>query len=69
MDKIDKKAEAAIAKERLPVDSGVSTDSTIHPVFGEVGGGATPEHETDMMAGVKNDLVRMATSSDAVNSR
>jgi hypothetical protein len=52
----DKKDIPAILKEKLPVDSGVSTDSTIHPVFGEVGGAAEPEHETDMMAGVKSDM-------------
>ncbi|SMQ48610.1 unnamed protein product [Zymoseptoria tritici ST99CH_3D1] len=56
VNKIDTKAEAAIGKERLPVDSGVSTDSSVHPVFGEVGGAAEREDDTDMMAGVKNDL-------------
>nr|OQO19595.1 hypothetical protein B0A51_15891 [Rachicladosporium sp. CCFEE 5018] len=53
---IDIKKEAQIAKDKLRVDpETVSTTSSTHPLMSEI---ATPEKEedTDMMAGVKNDL-------------
>lgn len=56
VDKIDKKTESAIASQKLPQDpDAVSLGSSIHPVFGEVGGEAKPD-DTDMMAGVRSDL-------------
>lgn len=56
--RIDNETEAEYAKRTLPAEPDVvSTTSSTHPVFGEV---ATPEEEkdTEMLAGVKSDLVR-----------
>lgn len=56
MDTIDKSTEDAIAKKKLPIDpEAVSTGSSVHPVFGEVGGEAKPD-DTDMMAGMRSDM-------------
>lgn len=58
MDTINKKEEKKIGSEILKPDpDGVSSDSTIHPVFGEAHSQESGERETDMMAGVKQDLV------------
>ena len=63
-DKIDREAEAEIAKKKLePSPELVSADSTIHPVFGEVGGtGETAETvkakgDVDALGGLKGDVV------------
>jgi len=56
-DKIDEKHEKDVSKEKLHAHPEyVSSSSSTHAVFGEV---ATPEEEkdTDMMAGVRGDLV------------
>lgn len=56
VDKINKAEEEALAKKQLPVEpDAVSTSSSVHPVFGEVGGEAKPD-DTDMMAGMRSDL-------------
>jgi hypothetical protein len=58
VDKIDVKHEAEIAKHKLEADPKlVSSQSTTHPVLGEVGGVPEVEHDTEMLAGVKHDLV------------
>jgi len=57
---IDQKHEKEIAKEKLEVHpETVSTASSTHPVFGEVGA-EEPEKDTDMMAGIRGDLVSAA---------
>ena len=56
-DHIDQKREGKIAKTEIPVDpEAVSTDSSVRHVFTEEGV-EEPERETDMLAGVKQDLV------------
>lgn len=58
IDNIDSKHEQQLAKEKLHADpSIVSSTSSTHPVFGEVGT-EEQEKDADMMAGVKQDLVR-----------
>ena len=55
--KPDTKAEAEAGEEKLEVHPDlVSAESSVHPLFHEV---ATPDPEpdTDMMAGIRNDLV------------
>lgn len=55
-DKIDKGHEKAIAQDKLEVDpESVSADSTVHPIFNEVGT-ENPERDVDMMAGIKSDF-------------
>lgn len=59
MDTIDRKHEQSIAKQKLEIDpEHVSSTSSIHPVLGEVKSEETGERETEMLAGVKSDLVR-----------
>lgn len=59
MDTIDTKREAKIGEKKLQADpSTVSTTSSIHPVMGEARSEESGEKETDMMAGVKHDMVR-----------
>jgi len=58
MDNIDVKNEEKFAKEKLEAHPDVvSATSSTHPVFGEVGMREDQEKDTDMMAGVKQDLV------------
>ncbi|OJD40726.1 mitochondrial inner membrane protein 1 [Diplodia corticola] len=55
-DKVDKKAEQDVAHKKLePEPELVSTTSSIHPIFGEVGT-PEPEKEQDMMKGIKQDV-------------
>jgi hypothetical protein len=57
-DKIDRDAENKYQHEKLePHPERVTATSTIHPVFSEVGA-KDPERDVDMMAGVKQDIVR-----------
>lgn len=55
-----KKAEETLGKQIIkPVHGeGVSTESSIHPVTGEVGL-KEEEHDVDMMAGIRSDFVRL----------
>lgn len=54
--KINKKAEDKYAHEKIkPTPETVSSTSSVHPLFSEVGTKA-PENEVDMMAGVKHDM-------------
>ncbi|CAO2655857.1 Nn.00g046600.m01.CDS01 [Neocucurbitaria sp. VM-36] len=49
-------AESKYQHEKLkPTPETVSTTSSTHPIFGEIGTG-TPPKEVDMMAGVKHDV-------------
>lgn len=58
MDKINKEVEARLGDEKLKADpEHVSSSSSTHPVFGEVGMTEDPHKDADMMAGVKNDMV------------
>ncbi|KAL1652297.1 hypothetical protein SLS58_000424 [Diplodia intermedia] len=55
-DKPDTKAEQQVAQQKLkPEPELVSTTSSIHPVFGEVGT-PEPEKEQDMMKGIRQDV-------------
>ncbi|KAI5207461.1 hypothetical protein E4T39_01996 [Aureobasidium subglaciale] len=57
MDKINKAVESKLGDLKLKPDPDtVSTTSSTHPVFGEVGMTEDPHKDADMMAGVKNDL-------------
>lgn len=57
VDHINAKAEDEAHKHRMAKDpEHVSSTSSIHPVFSEIGT-PNPEPDTDMMAGVKADLV------------
>ncbi|THX58395.1 hypothetical protein D6D06_02991 [Aureobasidium pullulans] len=57
MDKINKEVESKLGEQKLKADPDtVSTTSSTHPVFGEVGMAEDPHKDADMMAGVKNDL-------------
>lgn len=64
MDSINKKHEEEIARQKLEQHPElVSADSSTHPLFGEVGSTSEKsekEDDTDMMAGVKADLVSAA---------
>jgi hypothetical protein len=52
-----KQAESRYAKEEIkPTPETVSSTSSTHPMFSEVGAEA-PQNEVDMMAGVKHDVV------------
>lgn len=57
---IDSKTESSIAGHKLEArPDEVSAGSSVHPIMGEVGGGrGHVEQDTDMMAGVRSDLVR-----------
>lgn len=57
MDTIDTKAEKEIGTHKLPVDPNVSSATSIHPVLGEVGLQESGEKETEMLSGVKSDMV------------
>ena len=57
IDSIDSKHELEVARQKLKASpETVSTGSSVHPVFGEVGA-VEEEKDTDMMAGIKSDLV------------
>ncbi|KAG9631238.1 hypothetical protein KCU64_g16746, partial [Aureobasidium melanogenum] len=57
MDKINKEVEARLGNEKLKADpENVSSSSSTHPVFGEVGMTEDPHNDADMMAGVKSDM-------------
>ena len=57
VDNIDKKYEEHIQQQKLhPDPASVSSTSTTNPVF-ESGGGQSAERDTEMLAGVKHDLV------------
>lgn len=63
MDTIDKKHEQAVGQQKLETDPAhVSTTSSIHPVLGEVKTEESGERETEMLAGVKSDLVRRSSA-------
>lgn len=63
MDKVDPKVEKALAGKPLEAHpETVSTTSSTHAVFGEVGV-KEPEKDADMMAGVRADLVRFIVES------
>lgn len=58
IDNIDSEREKSLGKQKLePTPETVSVDSSTHPVFGEVGLKEDHEHDADMMAGIKNDMV------------
>jgi hypothetical protein len=58
MDKVNKRAEKKLADMKLKAEPTlVSSSSSVHPVFGEVGMAEEKNKDADMMAGVKNDLV------------
>ena len=66
MDKINTKHEAEVAKHKLQADpETVSSTSSTHPVFGEVGMEESGERDADMMAGVKQDMVTYEPLSNA----
>ena len=53
-----KQAESRYAKEEIkPTPETVSTTSSTHAMFGELGV-ETPKNEVDMTAGLKHDVVR-----------
>ena len=54
-----KQAESRYAREEIkPTPETVSSTSSTHPMFSEVGA-ETPQNEVDMMAGMKHDVVRV----------
>ena len=56
-DNIDEKSEAKVARSEIePEPELVSTDSSVRHVFGEEGV-EEQEKDTDMLAGVKQDMV------------
>lgn len=60
--KVDKKAESEAARAKLEeTPEIVSARSSTHPLFSEVGQ-EDPDKDTDMMAGIKSDLVRRPPS-------
>lgn len=62
--KPNKEEEAKLAQQVLKSDpENVTTSSSVHPVFGEVQT-PEPEHETDMMAGIRSDVVRPERSGN-----
>ena len=64
MDKINKEVESKLGSEKLKADPDtVSSTSSTHPVFGEVGMPEDQHKDADMMAGVKNDMVSANPSS------
>lgn len=57
IDQIDLKHEKDISGRKItPHPELVSSGSSTHPVFGEIGK-PQEEHDTDMMAGVRGDMV------------
>ena len=65
-DHIDKKHEEAVEREKLERHPDeVSPTSSVHQIFHEQGV-EDPEPETDMLAGIKQDLVGHSTSSCVV---
>jgi len=67
MDKINKEVESKLGSEKLKADPDtVSSTSSTHPVFGEVGMPEDQHKDADMMAGVKNDMVSANSSSSNV---
>ncbi|KAG9685936.1 hypothetical protein KCU69_g10992, partial [Aureobasidium melanogenum] len=53
----NKEVEARLGNEKLKADpENVSSSSSTHPVFGEVGMTEDPHNDADMMAGVKSDM-------------
>ena len=61
---LSKEAEKGYGEEKIaPVPDQVSTESTIHPVQGEVGMPAE-EQDVDMMAGIRSDFVSQTTHRD-----
>lgn len=55
-----KKAEETLGKQLIKAGhDSVSTDSSIHPITGEVGAAKEEEHDVDMMAGIRSDFVRL----------
>lgn len=69
MDKINKEVESKLGEQKLKADPDtVSTTSSTHPVFGEVGMAEDPHKDADMMAGVKNDLVSLECRHSSCNS-
>jgi hypothetical protein len=69
MDKINKEVEAKLGNEKLKADpENVSSSSSTHPVFGEVGMTEDPHKDADMMAGVKNDMVSSESQHRQVSS-
>ena len=68
LDKKDQKHEQQVGREKLQATpETVSTTSSVHPVLEEVG---TPEAEpdTDMMAGIRSDMVRSNLVPHSANS-
>jgi len=60
-DKPDKKHEGEVAGAKLEATPEiVSSRSTTHPLFSEIGAEA-PEKDVDMMAGIRADIVRCIT--------
>ena len=58
VDNIDQKHESEVGKEKLaPHPEIVSADSSTHPIFAEVGRQEEQEKDTDMMLGIRQDLV------------
>jgi hypothetical protein len=69
MDKINKEAESKIGSEKLEAHPDlVSSTSSTHPLFGEVGMPEDQHKDDDMMAGVKGDLVSANLPLDDVGS-
>lgn len=69
MDTIDRKHEMAVSKENLPASPDtVSADSSTHPVFGEVGMREDQEKDTDMMAGIKQDMVSIPSAPSGIGA-
>ncbi|KAF2207053.1 hypothetical protein CERZMDRAFT_63053 [Cercospora zeae-maydis SCOH1-5] len=66
MDKIDTKHEKELAKHVLEADpERVSMDSSVHPVFGEVGTAPASKHEEDkMLSGVNQDIQTIKDTFD-----
>lgn len=63
-DKPDIKMEKEIAEKKLkPEPELVSSTSSIHPMFSEIGT-PEPEKETDMMKGIKQDMVCICNTRD-----
>lgn len=61
-DQIDKKHEEAVENEKIEAHpEEVSSSSTVHQVFSEKGV-EEEEEDTDMLAGVKSDLVSLSCS-------
>lgn len=61
-----KKAEADLGKQLIHAEhEGVSTDSSIHPVTGEVGL-HQEEQEVDMMAGIRSDFVGFVLTGNII---